>query len=257
MDLVPVEFVADEVIPSGALANVEASLSRGLPRFHAMRGLGKAAGPVAIVGGGPSLGDCSELRTFDGTIISCGTVHDHLQCNGVVPDYHVDSEPDADGVMTRWLQFPDPYTIYLIASQCPPATFDALRRHTIVLWHCAATNDPSDGPDFRGEPAIPGGCCNLLRAWPLAAVMGFKDIHFFGFDCSFPESCASQHAYAYDWTLDEVCTAISGGKRFYTTLIWLNQMDVFVKMYRQAQGKFAITVHGDGLVASAMSVGGR
>lgn len=251
--LTPVEFVHDDAIPNGALANIKASFSRGLPRFAAMPGLGHASGPVAIVGGGPSLLDTiSELRNFDGPIISCGTVHDFLVRNSVTPDYHVDAEPDADGVMARWLRYPHRTVTYLLASQCPPAMFDLLKDRNVWLWHCALRNEGDTC--FHGEPAIPGGCFNLARAWPLAAVMGHIDMHFFGFDCSFPQNCEGQHAYDYNWTLDEACSVQCGERNFLSATMWLAQLDVFMQIYRQARERFKITIHGDGLAAHVLDM---
>lgn len=251
--MAPVIFVHDTDVSDRVLENIEASFSRGLPRFARMPGLGSATGPVAIVAGGPSLrGELDNLRNFPGPVISCGTSYDYLIDNGIAPEYHVDGEPDADGVMPCWLKRANQITKYLIASQCPQTTFDALRGHDIWLWHCALRNEGDDC--FRGEPAVPGGCTNLMRAWPIAAIMGHTDIHFFGFDCSFPADCHSQHAYAYDWTLDEVCAATCGGERFLTAPMWLAQLEVFVQMVKQAKGKFQIAVHGHSLASRAMEL---
>jgi hypothetical protein len=247
-----VEFVHDDAIPAGVYASIEASFSRGLPRFHRMAELGADGGTVALVGGGPSLrAELDRLRSFTGTVISCGTVHDYLIENSVPPDFHVDGEPDADGVMPRWLKHARRGICYLIASQCPATTFDALAGCQIMLWHSALRNE-GDGDTFHGEPAVPGGCANLLRAWPIAAIMGFKEMHFFGFDCSFDTQ--SQHAYAYDWTLEEPCAATCKGDRFLTAPGWLAQLNAFLQMVRQAKGRFAITVHGHSLAAKAMEM---
>lgn len=250
LEFVPVEIVVETVTSRDAKRNVETSFSRGLPRFHAMPGLGRAYGPVAIVGGGPSLArSLLELRSFAGPIISCGTVHDYLVEHFIVPQYHVDGEPDPDGVMVRWLQRPLAATTYLIASHCPASTFDALKDQTVRIWHLAVP-EGENAPDFRGEPSIPGPHFIVGRAWPLAAVMGYRDIHFFGFDCSFPEDCEGQHAYDYDWTLEEPVGMTHGDKRFITTPGLMSQLQAFNEMRISGSDTFKITVHGDGMAAT-------
>lgn len=251
-EYVPVELVLEKVIPNTGPKNVEASFARNLPRFHDMPGLGQATGPIAIVGGGPSLKrELSKLKAFPGPIMGCGTVHDYLITNGVTPKYHINGEPDADGVVLRWFQHPHPDVTYLLASFCPDDIFDALAGYDVRVWHMALPDGPRN-PDFRGEPTIPGGSFIVGRAWPLAAVLGHTDFHFFGFDCSFEEGCESQHAYDYDWTKEEPVAVTNLGQRFVTTPGLMSQLDNFVQMRAAAQGRFKITIHGDGLAASIM-----
>lgn len=245
-----VEIVVESPTSANAIRNVEASFARNLPRFHKMPGLGKATGPVAIVGGGPSLrSELGNLRAFPGTIIGCGTVHDYLIENGVIPTYHANAEPDADGVMLRWFRYPTKITTYLLASHCPDNIFDALAGADVRVWHLAVPIDEHT-PDFRGEPSVPGGHFIMGRAWPLAAIMGFIDIHFFGFDCCFPEDCESQHVYDYDWTKEEPVAVTHNGTRFITTPGLLGQLKVFTEMIPRSKSK--ITVHGQSLTASVL-----
>lgn len=249
MDLCPVEIIIESATSANAQRNIEASFARNLPRFHQMPELGKSIGPVAIVGGGPSLkAELENLRNFPGDVIGCGTVHDYLVTNGIIPKYHVNGEPDADGVMLRWFQYPQVGTKYLLASHCPADIFDALSGYRIYVWHLAVP----DPPDFRGESSIPGPHFIIGRAWPLAAILGYKDIHFFGFDCSFPEDCEDQHAYSYHWTKEEPVVAIYRGRRFVTTPGLLSQLEAFSKM---RSSKFKVTVHGDSLAASIEGIG--
>ncbi len=246
----PVELVLAVDIPNTGVKNVEASFARNLPRFHEMPGLGKATGPIAIVGGGPSLkSELDNLRAFPGPVMGCGTVHDYLITNGVIPKYHINGEPDADGVVLRWFQHPHPDVTYLLASFCPADIFDALADYNVRVWHLALPEGPRL-PDFRGEPTVLGGSFIVGRAWPLAVVLGHTDFHFFGFDCSFPEDCESQHAYEYGWTKEEPVAAIYLGRRFVTTPGLMHQLENFVKMLVSADDKFQITIHGDSLAAA-------
>lgn len=245
--LCPVEIIAETPTAKTAIKNVEASFARNLPRFHNMPQFGQATGPIAIVGGGPSLkAELDNLRAFPGPIMGCGTVHDYLIGNGIIPNYHVNAEPDADGVMLRWFTKPRYETTYLLASHCPGDIFDALAGYDVRLWHLAVPID-GDAPDFRGEPSVPGGHFIIGRAWPLAAIMGYKDLHFYGFDCSFPKDCTSQHAYDYEWTREEPVGVTCDGERFTSTLGLLSQLSVFMKMLATSPKQLKIKVHGDGL----------
>ncbi len=249
----PVEIVVRSTIPlSLVISNVAASMARGLPRFAETPGLGKAQGPIAIVAGGPSLNaEIENLRKFPGPIIACGTVHDHLIANGIVPRYQVFVDPDP---IIATMVSPVLGVTYLPASQCHTDLFDKLAGFDARLWH-AFICDPDTGKevvDFGDEPSVPGGDCVVLRAWPLATVLGHRSLHFFGFDCSFPDDCESQHAYSYDWEREEKCyiTIRETGERFATAPGWLSQIEMFMKMLAMSRGQFEITIHGHSLVAS-------
>ncbi len=247
----PVSIVVDSAIARTAKRNVAACFARKLPRFHDLP-LGTYSGPLAIVGGGPSLrGQLPALRSFPGHVMACGTTHDYLVEQGIRPTYHINGEPDEDGVMLRWLRRPRRGITYLLASHCPQAMFNILAGYDVRVWHLDVPPGP-DRPDFRGEPAIPGGHFIIARAWPLAAVMGYRDFHFFGFDCSFPEDCEDQHAYDYGWTLEEPCGVTVGGRRYVSTAGLLAQLQCIGDMVRNAPG-LAVTVHGDGLAAAVLA----
>lgn len=248
-----VEIVVKSAIPPELLLeNVEASFNRNTPRFADMPKIGKDTRPIAIVGGGPSLrAELDNLNAFPGPVMGCGSVHDYLVGQGIYPDYHVVVDPCA--VVVNWLKRPSPNVIYLIASQCHPNLFAVLDGQNVKLWHAfVVRDDGSKFVDFHGEPTIPGGDFVIGRAWPLAAVLGHRDIHFYGFDCSFPIECSSQHAYDYEWDREEPCyaTVEHTKERFVTTPGWMAQLNTFMKMLAASAGQFTVTIHGDSLVSS-------
>lgn len=247
------EIVVKSTIPPELLVdNVQASLDRNTPRFADLPGLGTGTGPVAIVGGGPSLrSELENLKAFPGSIIGCGSVHDYLIDQGIPPKYHTLVDPDP--IVTQWLTKPHTDVTYLVASQCHPDVFTRLSGHDIRLWHAFVIRDDGTGfISFNGEPTIPGGDFVIGRAWPMAAVMGYSDLHFYGFDCSFPIGCKSQHAYDYEWAREEPCwaTAEHTGEKFATTPGWMAQLNVFMKMLASSAGRFTVTIHGESLAAS-------
>jgi len=235
--------------------NVASAFARNPPRMWDIDGFGKGTGPAALVCGGPSLRDTmQELREFKGTVFSCGSVHDYLIENGIVPHYHVQVDPDLCDGDCRFLTRPHPDVTYLLASQCNPQFFDKLADYRVHLWHAHVVGLNGEKIiDFRGERTIPGGDYAVLRAWPIAGVMGYREIEFFGFDLSFPkEDEAGQHAYPYNWEVEEpvlVTTREGLGNSFFTTPGWMAQLQVFVRMLMLSAGQFKVTIHGDGLVA--------
>ncbi len=247
--------VKSTIDPDVVVAQVEACFARNLPRFQDMPDLGKATGPVALVAGGPSLnGELENLADFPGAIIACGSVHDYLINNGIIPEYAVMLDPDK--VMADFVKHAHLDVCYIVASHSHPAMFDALEGMNVRIWHVLYSNLIAN-INLRGEPEIGGGDGAILRAWPLAAVMGFRDIHFYGFDLSFPSECESQHAYDYGLLKEEPVGVIveHTGERFITTPGWVNQLNEFSRMLAMTRGQFEITIHGDGLVAATYCKG--
>ena len=96
--------------------------------------------PIAIVGGGPSLKNTvGELKNYK-YIIACGSVHDYLLENKVVPHYCVICDPDE--IMGNYLQKKTQHTTYFIASQCHPSIFKLLSHSPCLICSLASTSLP-------------------------------------------------------------------------------------------------------------------
>lgn len=189
-----------------SMENVRLNIDRSLPWFHEKypvkeddRIPGKR---IAIVGGGPSIKDTVfELIDFT-TIIACGSVHDWLQANSPrVPTYCAVCDPDP--VMANYLMAPDHGTQYLISSHANKTVFDALEGHDVTMWHCWPIGaGDQDAREFLQEKtpgwvAVGGGCTVGLRSLTLALMMGFSELHFFGFDSCMGISDDEHHAYPF------------------------------------------------------------
>lgn len=188
-----------------SMDNVRANIGRGHPWFHnvcLVKDADRAPNRrIALVGGGPSLKETvGELIDFC-TVIACGSSHDWLQehCPRV-PKYCVVCDPDP--VTANYLRKPNKDTTYFVASQCHKSVFDALEGCDIIMWHCwpigVADQSSKEFLDEHtpGWVAIGGGCTVGLRAISMVLMMGYSDMHFFGFD-----SCMSMnddhHAYPF------------------------------------------------------------
>jgi hypothetical protein len=190
--------------PETAHENIRENVKRGLPRLHDLPEFKKVKGfdaAFAIVGGGPSLKNhLNELRQFEGRMIACGSVHDYLRIHGFKPRYAAVCDPDQ--VMANYLRKPCTETTYLLSTHCDKSVFTAIEGCPIALWHCAPIDE-----EFLNEvdpqwQAVGGGCTVGLRAISIALMLGYSNLHLFGFD-----SCLSDeehHAYSFTDETEEI-----------------------------------------------------
>lgn len=232
--------------------NVETNFAADWPRFHLRDDYGKWKGkPLAILAGGPSLKDyLAHVYEYFDDVMVCGSAHDFVVKYGIDPTYTVqlDGAPEAKPFFNLRL----PNIQYLIASQCDPIMFDGLPREQVSMWNAAGCVD-----DFHGEPAIGGGCTTTLRAISLAVMLGYHDLHMFGFDSCF-EDVTAQHAYDYEeWgsNLNEFLVNVDGGKPFKSNALFLAQAQQFQEMCKNFGHLFEPHVYGNGLIAEMIRVG--
>lgn len=189
-----------------SMENVRANIVRPTAWFHNNYPVKdedrKPGSKIALIGGGPSIKDTvDELKDFDVTI-ACGSAHDWLQANMHRPPTYC-AVCDPDPVMANYLRAPDTATTYLIASQCNASVFDALQGHTVWQWHSWPVGQGDIvAKDLLqkktpGWVAVGGGCTVGLRALTIAMMMGYDEIHFFGFDSCLGTSDDDHHAYPF------------------------------------------------------------
>ena len=249
-----------------SMTNVVANVERGHPWFHErclVRDGDRISKRIALVGGGPSLKDTvHELMDFT-TIMACGSSHDWLQEHSPrVPTFCAVCDPDP--ITANYLRKPDKWTTYLVASQCHSSVFDALEGHEIIQWHCwPVGSDAETGKAFLNEKtpgwlAVGGGCTVGLRALSMVVMMGYSDVHFFGFD-----SCMSMnddhHAYPFtDPTKEflgdvyDVRIGMRDGveeKIYRVAGYQLAQAEHYRQTLMAFGGAFRPTFHGSGLLA--------
>jgi len=242
---------------SECLPNVEKTFERKLLNFASLPEGGKPKGshPVALVAGGPSLKKTIHaLRNFD-TVCVAGSAHDYIVSQGIKPRYAVVCDPMED--MVDYYSTPLPTCTYLIASHCHQNMFDQLQHSAVSVWHQLGLSD-DDAKHFRGEPMVAGGCTAALRAISILIYFGYRNIHFFGLDCSFP-SVDEHHAYDAKETHEtiEVVVGNENGKKFLTTSGWVAQAQNFQKTVEQWGHLFTATVHGDSMLAEMIREGNK
>lgn len=172
-----------------ALANMRENCSRAIPRL--------AIGRAVFVGGGPSVSDfIPEIRVKQNegyAVYAMNGAAAFLDRHGITTDYHVLMDARPGNVC--FVANPSHATTYLVASQCDPAIFAALKGHQVVMWHAAGTDGSIEVVktcDPGGE-LIAGGSTVGLRALNIAMVMGCREMVLYGFDSSNRDD--DKHAY--------------------------------------------------------------
>jgi len=200
---------------------------------------------IAIVAGGPTLNETyKEVMKFD-HIMTCGSAHDHAVRLGIKPTYHVECDPSWHQVK-MYKEKPEG-TKYLISSRCSKSMFDRLKGREIYLWHMWEAD--LGKPVYRGEPAFICGATVVLSAIPVALTLGWKHLHFFGFDSSF-KSKEQHHAYEQPETAQMIQVKVGdpvNGRTFETTATWAGQVQQFEDM--RNHWPFECTVYGDSMTA--------
>lgn len=235
-------------------ANVAAALTRCLPEFAPEPA---HPGSVCLVGGGPSLASClDELRARQRSgqkIWALNGAGNFLMRHGILADalWCVDARPEN----ASFANFLSPNITCFIASQCHPDLFEALYGCNVIVWHEMSCADWLP----EGVLLIGGGNSIGTKALAGAWLLGYRNIHLFGYDSSYQE--LKHHAYDQAWNDQEPCGVAWVGKRKFLAAEWmLLQVEQFQTMSAEYANQGArIVVHGDGLlpaVARKLAAGG-
>lgn len=240
------------------LKNVKENVKRNLPRLHQLPEFHKVKGhdkKIALVGGGPSLKYyLDDLRQFR-TIFACGSCNDYLMENNIIPTYAGVCDPDALSI--NYFQKLDTEVKYLIASGVDGKVFDYLKDYQVVMWHCHSdTYNPEEIE--ANYQAVGGGCTIGLRAISIAIILGYTNLHFFGFDSCMAENNAS-HAYTaedvgelYKIKVGSDSELDHSSKTFKVAGYQLAQAYHFIDFYKNQSKMFVPTFYGDGLLAAVL-----
>lgn len=224
--------------------NLEAAITGNYTPFTAL--IGKSRGTVHVVGSGPSLlKNWPKLKRAKGDILACNAAYKFLLGKGIKPKYMMCF--DADPLM---LQFIEPHKdiIYLLASRCPPESFELLKGCNVVRWHAAGDVNLDDilSKHRCAEPMIKGGTAAITRAMILVLPMGYTDVHLWGCDSSFDGA----NTHIGKSTTEEKRLAINCGARVFECSPWMAQQAEDFKILAPSMASHGakLTVHGDGLI---------
>lgn len=225
--------------------------------------------PVALVGGGPSvkkeLDNLKEFQACGFPIVACGSSHDYLVENGIIPDFCTICDPDP--ISAAYIQKHNEKTKYLLALSCDALVFDTLKDRQIYVWNCRSDEAaPQIQEHIVGQVDILGGCTVGLRTVSIFMTLGFTNIHFWGYD-----SCMSvgdvkdyyneHHAYNFATDKEDVGqlhpirfgdhkskTPAEDGKYYMCSGYQLAQAMHFHSFLVGYGAAFTPTFHGEGML---------
>lgn len=226
--------------------NIRAAYARKLPIVDFIL---PHRGVALLVGGGPSLErDLDELRSrqYHGEkIFALNGAGLYLTEKGIIPDAVV--MMDARAMNARFiLGLPKTTKLYL-AMQCAPEVFDAAEGYEVITWH-AANGGLSGVVEERPAAFICGGTVVGIRSMHLVCVLGYREVHVFGYDSSFKDG--KNHAYAQPENDDDrPVECFVHGRAFMSTPWMIRQADDFqLFTAKLMQVGVVVGVHGDGLL---------
>lgn len=212
--------LVDPLLIKRAIENVFKNVENEVPLLHDFQPVKDSA--AAVVGNGQW--NIADILSYD-TIFAVGTNAAYrLNDEGRQPDYLVLTGHDKKGPLP-------PATHYLIAAMCDP---ELIKKYQATMFHAVIDGY---GKHFhpKGHGKIPGGISAGLTAMNVAYVMGYRELHMFGYESSGEG----------DIILDVE------GNRFNCTFSLFQQAANFPKMAQVLCNKGArIFVHGRGLLPS-------
>ena len=241
-----------------SVANVKENIKLRYPRMHELpefNDIHAGTEPIALVGAGPSLTHTlAELREFKGPVVACGGPYDYLVEDGIIPEYCVICDPDP--IVVNYITKANRKTLFLLSTAVDPLVVSKLKGFNIAFWHCHSEDNEKGIREFE-EPyqAIGGGCTVGLRSLSIAIIMGYSNIHLFGFD-----SCMDgdkHHVYEFsDETKEHIGKlhririgfGTPGDRSYLVAGYQLAQADQFREFYTNFGKYFTPTFHGTGLL---------
>lgn len=243
------------IIPVAVVCNTsDEALERNI-RVNSARNLEWIArvpahdGVAVLVGGGPSLADgvveIDTMQAHGATVFAMNGASRFLNEHGVFVDYQViaDAKPESAELVDEHASG------HLFASQVHPDCIDGLWPR---LWHLEIGNIerlfPPERVERGGYSLIGGGAAVGNAACVLAWVMGFRELHLFGYD----SSNRAEETHAYDQPMNRFIPQVEvewAGRKFISSVAMKAQAEKFM-LTGQAlvQNGCKITVHGDGLL---------
>jgi hypothetical protein len=258
--------VATATPSSDFINNVKANVKRKLPSVKELSGFAQVKGhhlPIALVGGGPSVKkELEKIKDFASNfpIIACGSSHDYLVSNGIIPDYCTLCDPDP--ITAAYIKKHNNKTKYLTALSCDALVYEVLKDRQVYTWNCRSDEAAEHiKDDIQGHVDILGGCTVGLRSISIAMCFGYTNIHFWGFDSCMGEDDL-HHAYEFETDKEEIGVTYpvrfgeisndkpdSDGKYYICSGYQLAQAVHFQQFLQTYGAAFTPTFHGEGMLA--------
>lgn len=140
-----------------------------------------------------------------------------------------------------------------IASKCDPSVFEKLHHKLGVCPHYWHLGDESTD-HLEGVPKVPTGVSVTLCAIGLAHMMGYRDIHVYGWDGCYDNegnSHASPQGHSREGDVEVEIGSGPQKRVFKTTHSWALEAQNAVNYVQQFDG-LRLTIHGNGLMANVL-----
>jgi hypothetical protein len=153
------------------------------------------SGPIAIVGGGPSIegqvGELKHLKDRGVPVIAISRMYPWCLNHGIVPDYVVSldcMEEQEAGFATI-----HPDTTHFMASVARPEILERIQKEGGTVYLFDSRDDRKikklrRDAGYRVATVINAGGTVVITCISVALTLGYTDLHIFGFDCMFPGS---------------------------------------------------------------------
>lgn len=229
--------------PATFRENVALNLQRGLSEICPGQ---PKDDPLYLVCAGPSLRE--TVTELDGKrhIWALNSAHDWLIARGVIPECGVAQAPEYQ--VLDYFREPHPTTNYLFASCTNPKLIDYVleRRAKVTLWH---SHCPEEwGVDYGDRETIFGGGTIGLRSFDLAWVLGWREIHVLGLDCSISnDDRIGVDTPMYEDRKKDRQIFLYQGRPFVALPSHARQVEDYGRVVRPLTGMH-ITHYGDGLM---------
>jgi len=229
-------------------SNIRSALARGLPEFTPAPA--SHDGTFVCVASGWSMPDyideIKSERRKGRPIVAVKAAHDFLCKNGIEPDLWINLDPRD---RTNGVQLANDRTVYLVASRCPPVTFDHLKGKKIALWHSWA-----EGPEMKalgaGKLAIGGGTTSGMRAINIGYLLGFRRFVLYGYDsCNSPQGIKRFTGEKTGPTLEVYVGDGPDKRKFVCNAAMAQQANEFQMIY-SVMSDITVEAIGPGLIAA-------
>lgn len=249
----------------GVKVSMATSYEKVVANFHANKGYSDISEcskwvkhrRIAVVGGGPSLKDTLPLllsEKYD-DILACGSVHDYLIENDVIPTCTIVCDPDA--IMGNYLEHLCTSCTYFMATQCDPYLIRRINS-TCNVYTFNAGGDEDFNKAFDRGTFLSGGCTVGTRGIMLALGMGYSNIELFGFDTCIAND-NTHHAYSFS-SLEETIGKITeislepDGKKYRLADYMVGQLFDFKNILVTHYSRMNVTIHGEGILSDYIEI---
>lgn len=210
--------------------------------------------PLAICGFGPSLAD--TWPEISGDVMTTSGAHDFLIERGVIPKFHVETDPREHKV--NFVRKSHPDVIYLINSQCHPTMFETLldAGRAVWMWHGFTDDDVANQVALLkeiedGARLLAGGTNIGMRAIVVARDLNYTRFELHGMDCCYrgEEQWPGEH-----YTPKHPAVTIEvEGRQFKTSELMMQSTDDFFNQLHMLP-HCSFRIHGDGLLEARMQM---